>query len=400
LLSNALFLALRSLYWYRGRAITIILCLATTLWVPFTVRMLVREFQDDILERAESTPLIIGKLGSRIDLVLHGLYFQSAPPEALTMREADYVRKSGFASAIPLHIRFRTQDVQRASAAPVVGTTLEYFEFRQLRIAEGQTLVRLGDCVLGARFAARSGLKPGDRLLTAPQNAFNLAGDYPMNLRVTGVLNISWSPDDDAVFVDIRTAWIIEGIGHGHQALSAESKDQLLEGEGSGPLKANASVLPYTEITDENESSFHFHGIEADFPVTEVLAVPHDRKSQTLLLGRYASVRRSAAICVKPRAVVGELLGMVFRIEQLFRVVAVLSAAVTGVLLTLVVFLSVRLRAPEMRTMQRIGSARGTIALLVGTEVSMMLAIAICLSLVAASGTRVLAGDWLRQFLF
>ena len=404
MLPNALFLAIRSLIWYRGRSLTIILCLATTLWVPITVQMLVREFQNDILDRAKSTPLIVGARGSRIDLVLHGLYFQSARPEQLTMKETNYVRDTGFASAIPLHIQFRTQQVQQASSAPIVGTTLEYFDFRQLAVAQGKPLTRLGDCVLGSHFAEQSGLKPGDHLLSAPKNAFNLAGDYPLSMKVTGVLKSSWSPDDDAVFVDIRTAWIIEGIGHGHQTLSTESKEQLIASSDTGPLKANASVLPYTEITDENESSFHFHGDEADFPVSEIIAVPVDwpenDQSQTLLLARYASVRQAEAICVKPPQVVDDLLAMVFRIEQLFRVAAILSAVVTAVLLSLVIFLSVRLRAPEMRTMQRIGSARGTTALLIGVEVSLMLGIAMCLARTAAAATSLLAGDWLRHFLF
>ncbi len=400
MLHNAFFLAVRSLWWYRGRSLIIILCLATTLWGPLTVRMLVNEFQDEILQRAKSTPLIIGVPGSRIDLVLHGLYFQSALPQRLTMEGAYYVRDTGFASAIPLHVRFRTQELPNTAAAPIVGTTLEYFEFRRLEVIQGQPITRLGDCVLGARFAQQSGLKPGDRLLSSPRNAFDLAGDYPLNMRITGVLNSSWSPDDDAVFVDLRTAWIIEGIGHGHQTLSGESKEQLLESDDSDTLQANASVLPYTQITDENESSFHFHGDDADFPVSEVIAVPKDRQSQTLLLGRYSSVRGSSAICVKPQQVVHQLLAMVFRIEQLFRIAAGLSAIVTTVLLGLVIFLSVRLRAPEMRTMQRIGSARGTIALLVGLEIILMLIVAVCVSLSAAALTQTLAGEWMRQFLF
>lgn len=400
MLRNAFFLATRSLWWYRGRSVTIILCLATTLWLPLTVRMLVEEFQEEIVQRAEQTPLIVGSRGSRIDLVLHGLYFQSAPPEPLTMGEATYIQDSGFATAIPLHIRFRTQEVGDAGSAPIVGTTLEYFDFRELQVADGTLITRLGDCVLGSRFAERSGLRPGDYLLSAPQNAFNLAGDYPLKMRVVGVLQPSWSPDDDAAFIDVKTAWIIEGIGHGHQDMSAASPDQLLGTDESGALQANASVLPYTEITEENESSFHFHGDESEFPVSEVIAEPLDRESQTLLLGRYATERRAEAICVKPRQVVDELLAMVFRIEQLFRVAAVLSAVVTAVLLGLVIFLSVRLRAPEMRTMQRIGSARGTTALLVGVEVCIMLAAAVGLAAVAASVSSLLAGDWLKQFLF
>jgi len=399
-LRNALFLATRSLLWYRGRVTIIVLCLAVTICVPLTVRALVREFQSEILVRAHATPLIVGNRGSRIDLVLHGLYFQSAAPESVSMAEVKYIEESGYASAIPLHIQFRTQDVGQTDGVPIVGTTLEYLEFRDLQIDDGQPLARLGDCLLGARFAARTGLQPGDRLLSAPSNAFNLAGDYPLNMRVAGILSPGFSPDDDAVFVDIKTAWIIQGIGHGHQALSKDSGNQLLETAADGPLTANASVLPYTQITDENESSFHFHGDVSSFPVSEVLAVPHDRQSQTLLLGRYASVRRDRAQCVKPITVVDELLAMVFRIEQLFRVAALLSGIVTAVLLGLIIFLTVRLRAPEMSTMQRIGSARGTTALLVGCEVCIMLFVAAGIAAIGARLSASLASDQLRHWLF
>ena len=399
MLTDAFYLALRSLWWYRGRAITIVLCLVVTLWLPLTVRLLVHQFRGDILERAESTPLMIGAKGSRIDLVLHGLYFESAAPDDITMEESRYVDDSKLAYAIPLHIRFRTQHIDDTPGVPIVGTTLEYFDFRRHTIRDGDALARLGECVLGSRYAERTGLKPGDRLLSAPRNAFNLAGDYPLKMRVAGILESSHSPDDDAVFVDLKTAWIIEGIGHGHQQLSRESEDQLLESD-SETLTANASVLPFTEITDTNESSFHFHGDENMFPISTVIAVPNDRKGQTLLLGRYASVRKESAQCVKPAEVVNELLAMVFRIEELFRLAAVLSAIVTAVLLGLVVFLSVRLRAPEMTTMQRIGCGRGMLGALVGTEVVLMLIAAVVGAVCAAWMTQSLASEWLRQLLF
>ena len=400
MLRNAVWLAARSLWWYRGRTITIVLCLAVTLWAPLTVRLLVRQFQADILDRARSTPLIIGTKGSRIDLVLHGLYFEAIPPEFTTMREATYVRESGFAQAIPLHIRFRTQSAGATRGAPIVGTSLEYFEFRRLTIQHGQPLTRLGDCILGAGFAAQAGLSPGDSLLSAPRNAFNLAGDYPLKMQVAGVFYRTHTPDDDAVFVDLKTAWIIEGIGHGHQKLTFESADQLLKSNSAGTLTANASVLPYMEVTDENEAAFHFHGDEEDYPVSEIIALPKDRQAQTMLLGRYASVRQSNALCMKPGDVVDDLLSMVFRIEQLFRIAAVVSTVVTLLLLGLVVFLSVRLREPEMTTMQRIGSARGTTALLIGTEMLLLLVTAIGLSVGTALMTEHLASGWLRHLLF
>ena len=397
---HALYLAFRSLWWFRGRAMTIVLCLGLTLWLPMTVRLLLNQFRTEILSRAEATPLVIGARGSRIDLALHGLYFDTAPPDTTTMAEADYVRDTGFATSIPLHVKYRTQSVNNIDGVPIVGTSVEYFEFRKLRLAAGRSLTMLGDFVLGANVAARMELQPGDRILSAPKNAFNLAGDYPLKMNITGVLARSHSADDDAVFVDIRTAWIIDGIGHGHQQLDTETEESVLLKKDDSSVTASAAVLPYTEITSDNIHSFHFHGDPAAFPVSAVIAVPHDRKSQTLLLGRYASVRNDAAQCLKPTDVVRELLNIVFRIERLVWLSAVLSSIVTALLLGLVLLLSIRLRAAEIRTMFKLGCSRGTIITLLGTELALMLLAGLLLAAGSAWFTSWVASDSLRRILF
>lgn len=398
---NTLFLALRSLWWYRGRAITIVLCLALTLWLPVTVRLLLNQFRADIVSRAEATPLVIGAKGSRIDLALNALYFDTVSPDQTTMSEAHYVQDSGFAIAMPLHVAYRTQSVNNVAGVPIVGAGIEYFEFRKLKIARGSGLAMLGDCVIGSNVAQRMQLTPGDRILSAPKNAFNLAGDYPLRMNITGVLAPSHSPDDDVVFTDLRTVWIIDGIGHGHQDLADESVDEsVLLDKTESSVTASAAVLPFTEITAENIDSFHFHGREKDWPVSAVIAAPHSRKDQTLLLGRYTSVRTETAQCVKPADVVDDLMNIVFRVERLVWLSSALSAAVTSLLVALVVLLSIRLRRAEMQTMHKLGCSRFTIASLIGTELFVMVALAVGIAAACAWFASYLAADGLRALLF
>ena len=289
---NALYLAARSLWWYRGRSITIVLCLALTLWLPITVRLLLNQFRSDIVARAEATPLVIGAKGSRIDLALKALYFDTVPPEQTTMAEAVFIQKTEHATAIPVHVNYKTQSINGVDGVPIVGTTIEYFEFRQLSVEQGTGLGMLGDCVIGCNVAKRMNLKPGHRILSAPRNAFNLAGDYPLRMNIVGILTPSYSPDDDVVFIDVKTAWIIDGVGHGHQKLNHETDADVLLKKTDETLTASAAVLPFTEITPDNIDSFHFHGDEETFPVTAVIANPHSRKDQTLLLGEYLSTRQ------------------------------------------------------------------------------------------------------------
>ena len=78
-MNSAFYLAIRSLWWHRGRSLAVIFSLAVILWLPATLRISLNQFRSDISARADATPLIIGAPGSRIDLVMHGLYFRSQP---------------------------------------------------------------------------------------------------------------------------------------------------------------------------------------------------------------------------------------------------------------------------------------------------------------------------------
>jgi putative ABC transport system permease protein len=399
LMRHAIFLAVQSLWWHRGRSITIVLCLTLTLWLPVTVRILLQQFRSEITTRATSTPLVIGAPGSRIDLVLHTLYFESAPPSTTTMGEVNFVQDTGFASAIPIHAEFRTQNRGNHRGAPIVGTTPEYLEFRNLSIQSGRMFATLGECVVGAGLAQQLQLKTGDTILSAPRNAFDLAGDYPLKLQVVGVLNPGHSADDGIVLTDIQTVWIIQGIGHGHQDLSAVSDESLVLSRESGMITGSSAVLPFLEITPENIDSFHFHGEPETFPVTSIIAVTDSARSSTLLQGRYASARKTAQ-CLAPPTVVNELLTIVFRVEQLLWFSSLISGIVTLLLLGLVTTLSVRLRAEEMRTMFQLGCSRGTIAKLLTAELLVLLGISSLTAVLAAWITHSAAARAMHVLLF
>lgn len=399
-MKQAFFLAWRSLLWHRGRSLIIVISLAITIWLPVTVRLVLNEFRSELSARARSTPLVAGARGSRIDLVLHAIYFKGSPPSDTTMAEVDQVTDSALGVAIPLHIRYRTQSRPDVDGVPIVGTSPEYFEFRRLEVESGEMLSLLGDCVIGARVAESMQLKAGDSIFSAPRNAFNPAGDYPLKLNITGILKRSHSPDDDAVFTDIRTAWVIDGIGHGHQDLNSQTDPNLLlNSNEKGTITANAGVLPFTEITPKNIDSFHFHGEPGSFPLTAVIVVPADEKSRVRIQGLFASTSGTSQ-CVKPPEVIDELLSIVFRIEQLVWVCSITAAVVTALLLALVLMLSMRLRAMEMQTMFRLGCSRRTIAALQASEILLTMLAATTIAVAGSWLTAILGADSIRQLMF
>ena len=196
-------------------------------------------------------------------------------------------------------------------------------------------------------------------------------------------------PDDRAVFVDIKTSWVIQGLGHGHQDLTtAAAASAVLAREGQR-VTANASVVEYNEITQANIDSFHFHGDLDDYPVTAVIAVAHDDKSRVLLMGRYQGAPEVVQI-VQPVGVMNELLETVLTIQDYALAALAIVAAATLCIAALVFMLSLRLRRREIETMVKIGGGRGSIAALLWGEVAVVLVLAA----LAAGGLTLL----IRQF--
>lgn len=359
---DSLYIAWRYVRFNKIKTATLIACITLIAFLPLALQMLLGESERQLLSRAVSTPLLVGAKGSALDLVMNALYFDDEVPEPITMADADRIEESGLAFPIPVYARFRARDY------PIVGTTLDYFDFRGLEIAAGRPLAIVGDAVLGAAVANRLGLKPGDALVSSPENLFDLAGVYPLKMNVAGVLRKSHTSDDLAVFVDIKTAWIIEGLGHGHQDLVKSQDTSVILKRSEKSVTANAKLQLYTEISKLNLDSFHFHGDNAKYRVTAVIALPNDTKSGTILRGRYIADEIANQI-IKPADVIDGLLQNIFRIKNVIDAVIFLVGLATILAIILVFSLSLRLRQREIQTIFKLGCSRMTIARLMSAEI-------------------------------
>jgi putative ABC transport system permease protein len=388
-----LYLAWRYLRYHKARSLILIGCLSLIAILPLALHQLLDEGKRQMTARAEATPLLIGAKGSAVDLTLSTLYFSEATPKPITVAEVERVAATTWAEPLPIYARFRVQ------GHALIGVTLDYFDFRHLAADRGQMLTVLGDCVLGADAAAELGLEPGDTLLTTPENLFDLAGIYPLKLHVAGVLSKARTPDDQAVFIDLQTAWVIEGLGHGHAEQGRPAARAVLGfGRSEQDLSADAKLVTYTEITPENLDSFHFHGDPAQYPITGLIAVPHDRRSGTLLRGRYLADDDALQI-VQPELITRGLLQTIFRVGALFDAILMLVGSATLLALALVFALSLRLRQREIQTIFLLGCSRLTVARLVAAEIALITLASAVLCLILLQPIKHYAGDMVRLFV-
>ncbi len=369
---DSLAIAGKYLRFYRVRSATLIACITLIAFLPFALEILLNESERQLTERAEQTPLLVGAKGSALDLVMSNVYFSEDRPETIPYSAVDELYETGLAEPIPLYVRFR------ARSFPVVGTTPDYLDYRGIEIARGRTFLILGECVLGTTVAERLGLGPGDQLTTSPESVFDLAGVYPLKMNIAGVLAPQGNADDLAVFVDLQTAWIIQGLAHGHQDVASASDPTLIIDRSGDNVTANAKLVQYNEITPDNIDSFHFHGDVDQFPISGVLAIPGDSKSGTILRGRYLD--RSADQLVRPPDIVARLMRNIFRIRNILDAAIGFVAVATVMALVLVFALSLRLRQREIETIHKLGCNRATVIRLVAAEILLifMMAATLC----------------------
>jgi putative ABC transport system permease protein len=357
-----LFLAGRYLAYHRVKTAILILAITLIVYLPVGLNVLVDRSAAHLTARAEATPLLVGAKGSPLELTLNSLYFESQTPAPTRYADLERIAEGGLARPIPLYVRFRARDF------PIVGTSVDYFDFRALQLRSGRFMAVIGECVVGSRVARDLELEPGGSIVSSPESLFDLAGVYPLSMSVVGVLEPSYGPDDRAVFVDVKTAWIIEGLGHGHQDLSRpEAAPGVLAREGNR-ITANASVVQYNEITPDNIESFHFHGNIGGNPLSAVIAAPNDEKSGVILQGRYLDPDERSQI-LRPVDVMDDLLATILTVRGFVVAAVLLVGAATVATAVLVFLLSLRLRKREMETMVKIGAARGRIAAVLLAEV-------------------------------
>jgi putative ABC transport system permease protein len=355
-------LALRYLAYHRVKTAVLAASITLIVYLPIGLRVLVDQSADELVSRAEATPLLLGTQGSPLELALSSLYFETDPPRETHFGEIARVAETELALPIPLYSRFRSRQYA------IVGTSLEYFEFRGLDTQEGRLFITLGECVLGAEAAASLGKKPGDTVVSSPETVFDIAGTYPLKMKVVGVLERSFSPDDRAVFVDLKTSWVIAGLGHGHQDLAKRQAASAVLSREEDRIVANASVVQYNEITADNLDSFHFHGDLSTYPITGIIAVPNDEKSGVLLRGRF-DVGEETLQIVRPTEVMDELLATILTIRSFVVAGLVVVGAATLATAVLVFSLSLRLRRREIDTLVKIGGSRARVAGVLVTEI-------------------------------
>lgn len=359
---NILYIAWRYIAYNKAKSLTLITCISLIGFIPLALEALLDKTEQQFLSRSNSTPLLLGKKGSALDLTMSTLYFSDATPEYISIQALNEVSAYDLAKTIPIYVRFNAREF------PIVGTSIEYFKFRNLSLQSGRLFAVLGECVIGSKVADKLGLKINDHIISSPENAFDLAGIYPLKMKVVGIVNQSFTADDLAVFADLKTTWVIQGLGHGHEDLNKIEDNNLIINRDDKNIIANAKVVQFNEITDSNIGQFHFHGDLGNYPISSIILVPNGEKASALLQGKYIE-KDSLYQSIRPTKVVQSLLKNIFQIQNVINIIILIVGISTSLAISLVFILSIRLRQQEIKTITYLGCNKLTVASLLTSEI-------------------------------
>ncbi len=135
----AFYLAFRYISYHRWRTALLIAATTLTVMLPVATRWTIERFRAQALNRAHSTPLLVGAKGSGFALTLHALYFRGDTPPSVPYSLLTRIDQWKLGQSLPLLARYRAQ------GHLIVGTSEQYLSFRQLKLAAGEPLERWGD---------------------------------------------------------------------------------------------------------------------------------------------------------------------------------------------------------------------------------------------------------------
>ncbi len=369
------YLALRHVRYHWLRSLTLVAVMATLISIPLLAEVLSRAAETRMMARAEATPLVYGAAGAPLDLTLSAAYFRGNVEMPVSMKDYDWLIDSRMADLAPIHI------AGTARGFPIVGTDIEYFRLRGLTAAEGRLPVAVGEVALGAEAARTLGVAVGDQITSDVEQVFDLAGAYPVGMVISGILAATDTADDRAILTDLKTGWIVYGLGHGHQELTRQTNSSLLLKTESGEaLTANASLPTFEAISADQLSEFHFHGAPETFPLSAVLVFPFDEKASALLCGRVEE-RKAPLQILRATDQIRGLMDNVLQVKAVLQGVMLAVGLAAGLAIALVIWLSVQMRQREFDISRRLGAGPGLPAALVSCELVMLLALALAISL-------------------
>lgn len=223
-----------SLSYIRGRKLNSLLNILLFALGIGTIALLTlfsKQFSDKITRDAKDIDMVVGAKGSKMQLMLSGIYQMDVPTGNMPYSEYQKLKRNPILKkVIPISMGDSYQQYR------IIGTTPEYPDHYGAKVQKGKMFADLQEVVLGAQVAKETGFDLGKTFAGA--HAFAAGEHHEAHpFKVVGILAETGTVLDRLILTDYKSVWAVhelpttvpnengaaEADAHGHEEHATES---------------------------------------------------------------------------------------------------------------------------------------------------------------------------------
>jgi len=244
-------LAWKNIWFKPLNTILSVVLLTSSVAIITTLVLVEKQFEEKFTKNIDGVDLVMGAQGSPLQLILSSVYHVDAPTGNISYDSAKvWMQHSFVEKAIPLAFGDNYRGFK------ILGTTADYLEKYEAKIAEGKIFENNFEVVIGSEIAQKLSLTLGDEFYGSHGDAAEGHVHEEYAYKVVGIAAPTGKVVDNLILCTIPSVWQMHG-DHG----SIESENPAHGEEGHG------------HVEGDDQDHNHHHDLTLDEPGMEITAV-------------------------------------------------------------------------------------------------------------------------------
>ncbi|WP_430399305.1 ABC transporter permease [Flavobacterium sp.] len=218
-------LAWRNIWFKPLNTVLSIILLTSSVAIITVLVLLEKQFEEKFTNNINGVDLVLGAQGSPLQLILSSVYQVDAPTGNISYDSAKVWMQNPFVKkAIPLAFGDNYRGYK------ILGTTPDYLEKYEAKIAQGKIFENNFDVVIGSEIAQKLNLKLGDEFFGSHGDAAEGEVHDQYAYKIVGIAEQTGKVVDNLILCTIPSVWQMHG---GHEGINpAHGEEGHIHEEG------------------------------------------------------------------------------------------------------------------------------------------------------------------------
>jgi putative ABC transport system permease protein len=244
-------LAWKNIWFKPLNTILSIVLLTSSVAIITTLILVEKQFEEKFTKNIDGVDLVMGAQGSPLQLILSSVYHVDAPTGNISYDSVKVWMQHPFVEkAIPLAFGDNYRGFK------ILGTTTDYLEKYDAKIAEGKIFEKNFEVVIGSEIAQKLSLTLGDEFFGSHGNAAEGHVHEEFAYKVVGIAAPTGKVVDNLILCTIPSVWQMHGD---HEPIETENPAHGEEG--------------HVHVEGDDHDHDHHHDMTLDEPGMEITAV-------------------------------------------------------------------------------------------------------------------------------